>query len=412
MLIQYLKEEFPNFENDQPNITDLTQFYKNAKARFDEDADFKKTSQLNVVALQSGNAACKNIWKILCDISRKEFNKVYDRLDVSVEECGESFYNDKILDVIKEFEAKGFISIEEGGAKCIFLSKKFPIPLMVQKSDGGFGYDSTDMAALKYRLCKLKADRVVYITDFSQANHFQMCFEAAEMIGWVTPEGPRLDHIGFGTVQGEDGKRFKTRSGDTVRLVDLLDEAVRRMKASLLERISEGTANITVEEVDATAAALGYGAVKYFDLHRNPTSNYCFSYDRMLDTRGNTAIYLLYAHARLVSICTKAKERHGADVDELIAGGEKITVDHPSERNLVFHLEMFSDHIIATLDDLFPYHICEYLYLTSNATSDFITKCKVLGSSEMNSRLLLCQATAIVMRQCFDLLGIQYVMKI
>ena len=411
MLIQYLKEEYPDFHGDIPNITDLTEFYKNAKARFDESPEFKKVSQLNVVKLQSGDEECRKIWQVLCDVSRLEFEKVYKRLDISVEECGESFYNDKISPVIEEFEKKGLIEIAEGGAKCVFVPK-FKVPLMVQKSDGGFGYDSTDMAAIKYRLDELKARHIVYITDFTQGDHFQMVFAAAKKIGWVDESSHRLDHIGFGTVQGEDGKRFKTRSGDTVRLVDLLDEAVHRMESSLKERITEGKANISEEELHATASAMGYGAVKYFDLRRNPTSNYIFSYDRMLDTKGNTAIYLLYAHARLESIISKGKDVHGIDVDELIKKGTKIVLAHKSERNLGLHLQVFADSVEETLKDLFPYHICDFVYCLSNAASEFITQCYVLGSDEMESRLLLCRATAITMRQCFDLLGIRHVMRI
>lgn len=215
---------------------------------------------------------------------------------------------------------------------------------MLQKSDGGYGYDSTDMAALKYRLQKLNATRLVYITDFSQGDHFKMCFAAAEKIGWLEQDKHRLEHIGFGTVQGEDGKRFKTRSGDTVRLVDLLDEAVSRMEASLNERIEEKKANITKEQVPEVAAILGNGAVKYFDLRRNPTTNYKFSYDAMLDTKGNTAIYLLYAHARLESIITKGRKEHNCDVEELIKSGKvQIVLQHPSEINLGKNLHMFTD---------------------------------------------------------------------
>lgn len=415
MLIQYLKEEFPDFHNDIPNITDLTVFYKNAKTRFDESPEFKKISQLNVVRLQAGDEECRKIWQVLCDVSRKEFEKVYRRLDITVEECGESFYNDKIPGVIDEFVGRGMCTVEEGGAKCVWVPHS-PIPLMLQKSDGGYGYDSTDMAAIKYRIDKLEASQIVYITDFTQGDHFRMVFAAAKKIGWVTDESHRLDHIGFGTVQGEDGKRFKTRSGDTVRLVDLLDEAVTRMEASLKERGDGFTGvktKISEEEVHATASAMGYGAVKYFDLRRNPTSNYIFSYDRMLDTKGNTAIYLLYAHARLESIVTKGKAAHGVDVEALIgAGTARIALAHKSERNLGLHLEFFADAIEETLKDLFPYHICDFLYALSIAASEFVTQCKVLGSPEMESRLLLCRATAITMRQCFDLLGIRHVMRI
>lgn len=421
MLIQYLKEEYPNFHEDVPNITDLTAFYKNAKSRFDDSAEFKKISQLNVVKLQAGDEECRKIWQVLCDVSRKEFEKVYDRLDISVEECGESFYNDKIPPVIEEFMSRDMISVEEGGAKCVFVPK-FKIPLMLQKSDGGYGYDSTDMAAIKYRLEQLKARQIVYITDFTQGDHFQMVFAAAKKIGWVDDDSHRLDHIGFGTVQGEDGKRFKTRSGDTVRLVDLLDEAVSRMEASLRERNAAAAANdgsggtggnVSEDEIHKTACAMGYGAVKYFDLRRNPTSNYIFSYDRMLDTKGNTAIYLLYAHARLESIISKGKANFGVDVDALIADGKsKIALKHKSERNLGLHLEFFADTIEETLKDLYPYHICDFVYALSIAASEFVTQCKVLGSPEMESRLLLCRATAITMRQCFDLLGIRHVMRI
>mmetsp|Transcript_15866 Transcript_15866/g.24031 ORF Transcript_15866/g.24031 Transcript_15866/m.24031 type:complete len:760 (-) Transcript_15866:981-3260(-) len=409
MLIQYLKEEYPDFADSMPNITDLTQFYKNAKQRFDDSPEFKKTSQLNVVKLQSGDPECHKIWTILCDVSRKEFQKVYDRLDITVEECGESFYNSRIPGAIEEFEKKKLISDEEGGAKCVFVGEKFAIPLMLQKSDGGYGYDSTDIAALKYRLHTLKAKRIICITDYSQENHFKMCFAAADQVGWLNDK-QSLEHIGFGTVQGEDGKRFKTRSGDTVRLVDLLDEAVRRMKESLLERIKEKKTTLTEESVDEVSEAIGYSAVKYFDLRRNPTSNYKFSYDQMLDTKGNTAVYLLFAYARLESIMAKAKADFNVDVAQL--KDETVILGHPSERNLALHLQQFPDVIETTLEDLFPYHICDFVYNLSVAASDFVTQCHVLGSPEMKSRLLLCKATTLAMREAFDLVGIRHVQRI
>ncbi len=380
------------------------------QARFDEDVEFKKTSQLNVVKLQAGDEECRAIWNVLCEISRKEFEKVYKRLDISLDECGESFYNDKIPPVIKELEEKDLIETSNG-AKCVFLPK-YKIPLMLQKSDGGYGYDSTDMAALKYRIQELGATRVVCITDFSQGDHFHMIFDAGRMAGWVD-EKHQLEHIGFGTVMGEDGKRFKTRSGDTVRLVDLLDEAVNRMKTSLYERIKEKKSALPEEEVPQVSATMGYGAVKYFDLRRNPTTNYQFSYDQMLDTKGNTAIYLLYAHARLESICSKGKADYNVDVDDLISNKTaKIVIGDKYERLLVFHLQMFADVIEEVLKDLYPYRICDFLYALSNAVSDFVTQCKVLGSKEMESRLLLCRASALVMRQCFTLLGIGHVKRI
>jgi arginyl-tRNA synthetase len=421
MLIQYLKEEYPavatnsgsDSENDDglPNITDLTVFYKNAKQRFDESPDFKKLAQTNVVALQSGDSSCLHIWKMLCDVSRREFQKVYQRLDVTCEEFGESFYNDKIPAVIDEFVQANQIKIEEGGAKCVFVDK-FKIPLMLQKSDGGYGYDSTDMAALKYRLHELKADRIIIITDFSQGDHFKMIFGAGTAMGWLT-NGQQLQHIGFGTVQGEDGKRFKTRSGDTVRLVDLLDEAVHRMATELQSRMDEGKANITAEELPQVAEAIGYGAVKYFDLRRNPTSNYKFSYDQMLDTKGDTAVYLLYARVRLESIMAKAaSDEYKVAVEDLLAANTDIVIGHESERYLVLQLLQFTDVLEQTLQDLYPFHICDYVYKLATAASDFVTQCRVLGSPEMPSRILLCYVTTSAMRQCFDLLGIRHVKRI
>jgi len=415
MLIQYLLEEYPEVANgggkgDLPNITDLTQFYKSAKQRFDESPEFKEQSRLNVVKLQSGDEQCKQIWQLLCDISRAEFQKVYTRLDVTSEEYGESFYNAKIPPVIDEFAKAGLIKDEDGGAKVVFVTGIENVPLMLQKSDGGYGYDSTDMAALKYRLFELKADRIIILTDSSQSDHFKLVYQGGRDIGWVKEQ--RLDHIGFGTVMGEDGKRFKTRSGDTVRLVDLLDEAVNRMEASLRERIAEKKANITEDEVHQVAESIGYGAVKYYDLRRNPTSNYKFSYDQMLDTKGDTAVYLLYARVRLESIMSKAKEEHGVDVQDLIKQNEPIVLAHESERSLGLSLHVFADIIDQTLDDLFPCHVCEFVYKLSNACSDFVTQCKVLGSPEMKSRLLLCYVTATAMDQCFELLGIRQVKRI
>ena len=267
------------------------------------------------------------------------------------------------------------------------------------------------MAGLKYRLKEVGCDRIIIITDFSQGDHFKMIYAAGRKAGWCD-RNQKLEHIGFGTVQGEDGKRFKTRSGDTVRLVDLLDEAVNRMKESLLERIKEGKANITVDEVDETAAALGYSAVRYYDLKRNPTTNYKFSYDEMLSTSGDTAVYLLYATVRLESIAAKAKQEYGVDVEELIKNGEPIIISHPSERNLALHLQYFTDTVLTTLDNLYPYYLCEYVYKLSIAVSDFVRDCRVLGSDEMKSRVLLVHASSMAMRQAFDLLGLRHVKRI
>ena len=203
--------EYPDFMSNPPNITDLTVFYKNAKKRFEEDDEFKTVSRNTVVALQAGDPECRTIWNLLCDISRVEFQKVYDRLDVKLDEYGESYYNEMIPPVVEQLEQKGLITMSDGAA-CIFL-ERHGYPLFLRKSDGGYGYDSTDMAAIHHRLITLGVDWVVYITDAGQAEHFHMCFETAELAGWK-PAGARTIHVGFGVVQGEDGKRFKTRSGE------------------------------------------------------------------------------------------------------------------------------------------------------------------------------------------------------
>jgi arginyl-tRNA synthetase len=264
---------------------------------------------------------------------------------------------------------------------------------------------------LQYRLHELKADRIIIITDFSQADHFALVYEAGREIGWLN-HGQQLEHIGFGTVQGEDGKRFKTRSGDTVRLVDLLDEAVNRMETQLRQRKEEGKATIADEDVRAVAEAIGYGAVKYYDLRRNPTSNYKFSYDQMLDTKGDTAVYLLFARARLESIIDKAASEHGVHVPQLQKDGVQIQIVHASERNLAYRIATFVDAMENAVAELYPCHICDYVYQLAVAASDFVTQCRVLGSEEMPSRVLLCHAVTQCMKTSFDLLGIRHVKRI
>eukprot|EP01036_Dinobryon_divergens_P028257 gene28257-37173_t len=342
MLISYLQETFPDIEQNPPNISDLTVIYKASKARFDGDEVFKEKSRLNVVKLQSGDPACRAIWKLLCDISRSEFQKVYDVLDVKIDEFGESFYNSMIPEL-----------------------PHFTIPLMIRKSDGGYGYDSTDMAALKYRIHTLQRDWIVIITDAGQAPHFHMCYDAGRAAGWHKRPAEaggdvRLDHIGFGVVANE-----------TVRLIDLLNMAKDRMKESLQS------------ELLAAAEVVGYGAVKYFDLKQHPTTNYVFSYDRMLDTKGDTAVYLLFAYARLASILRK--------------------------RALSFELLQFGDVLQQAILELMPKFLCDYLKELAVKFTDFVTKCHVLNAADERatlSRLLLCEATKRTMAQCFHLLGI------
>ena len=405
MLISHMEEAYPDFVSNPPNITDLTVFYKNAKQRFDEDEAFKKKARATVVQLQAGDPRCREIWALLCDISRKEFAKVYKRLGVTLTEVGESHYNGMIPNAIALLEEKG-LTTNSDGATTVFL-EGHSFPLIVKKSDGGFGYDSTDIAAIHHRLKTLNVDWVVYVTDLGQAEHFHMCFEAAQKAGWTAKDG-RLCHVGFGVVQGEDGKRFKTRSGATVRLVDLLDESVTRMEASLLARVEEGKCQLSPEDVKSASHKIGYGAVKYADLQNHPQTNYKFSYDKMLSTQGNTAVYLLFAHARLVSIVRKAAAK-GVDPKSTQA---LDLCAHAKERALAFELTQFAGVVASVAEEFLPVRVCDYLYKVSTKFTEFVTECKVLDDPRMKERVVLCEATGVVMRACFDLLGIEYLMQI
>ncbi|XP_031272156.1 arginine--tRNA ligase, cytoplasmic-like isoform X1 [Pistacia vera] len=407
MLIEHLFEKFPNFEDvNETAIGDLQAFYKASKQRFDSDPAFKDIAQKAVVRLQGGEPKYHQAWAQICEISRREFDKVYQRLRVQLEEKGESFYNPYIPGVIEALTKLGLVE-ESQGARVIFI-EGVNIPLIVVKSDGGFNYASTDLTALWYRLNEEKAEWIIYVTDVGQQQHFDMVFSAAKRAGWLPSDGstyPKASHVGFGLVLGEDGKRFRTRSSEVVRLVDLLDEAKSRSKMALIER---GKAEEwTEEELEQTAEAVGYGAVKYADLKNNRLTNYTFNFDQMLNDKGNTAVYLLYAHARICSIIRKS----GKDIEELKKTGS-LVLDHADERALGLHLLQFSEVVEEACSNLLPNVLCEYLYNLSEYFTKFYSNCQVVGSAEETSRLLLCEATATVMRKCFYLLGIVPVYKI
>ncbi|XP_057726609.1 arginine--tRNA ligase, cytoplasmic-like isoform X1 [Arachis stenosperma] len=408
MLIEFLFEKFPNPEDvNEAAIGDLQTFYKASKVRFDSDPEFKQRAQQAVVRLQGGETRYRDAWKQICEISRTEFHRVYERLGVHLEEKGESFYNPHIPGVLEELNKKGMIEDSEG-ARVIFL-KDVNIPLIVVKSDGGYNYASTDLTALWYRINEEKAEWIIYVTDVGQQQHFDMVFKAAKRAGWLPADDssyPKATHVGFGLVLGEDGKRFRTRNTEVVRLVDLLDEAKNRSKTALLER--DTAKEWPEEEVEKTSEAVGYGAVKYADLKNNRLTNYTFNFDQMLNDKGNTAVYLLYAHARICSIIRKS----GKDIDE-VKKNAKIALDHEDERALGLHLLQFSEVVEEACTNLLPNVLCEYLYnLSEIFTKKFYSNCQVVGSPEEGSRLLLCEATAIVMRKCFYLLGIVPVYKI
>eukprot|EP00892_Ulva_mutabilis_P000069 jgi/Ulvmu1/10062/UM006_0009.1 len=405
MLIQFMREREGGLEADGAEaVSDLMKLYKASKARFDKDEGFKTRSREAVTKLQSGDPESLKAWGRICEASRREFDAIYRRLDVKLEERGESFYNPQLPATVEALAERGIIA-DSDGAKVVWTERKDGVPpLMVQKSDGGFGYASTDMAAIRQRLNEEKADWIIYVTDVGQAQHFAAIFKAARMAGWL-PEDPaqppRVDHVGFGLVLGEDGKRFRTRSSEVVRLVDLLDEAKDRCAQTMRERRAESGEPVDEAELETAAAALGYGAVKYADLKNSRTTNYKFDFDAMLALKGNTAVYLLYAHARIAGIVRKG----GKDIDDLAASAT-ITFTSPYEEALALHLAKFPEAVEDTLEELMPNRLTEYLYSLSEAFNSFYTECKVIGSPEEDARLLLCETSAIVMRACFQLLGI------
>ena len=405
MLINHLRTAYPDFLETPPNISDLTGFYKEAKKRFDDDNDFKEKSRQSVVTLQSGDEYSLKCWKVLCDISRIQFKAVYDRLHCSgLVEQGESFYNSRIPAVVEELTNKGMVEMSDG-ARIIHCGRSFP--LMAVKSDGGFGYDSTDLAAVKYRIQEMKANRVIYVTDAGQGEHFEMIFIAARKAGWCGG-GVRLDHVPFGLVLGDDKKKFKTRSGEVTKLVDLLDEAVKRSRAELEERSGrEGsTSQMAPAQLADASEKIGYGCVKYADLRQHRISDYQFSYEKMLDLKGNTAVYLMYSYARICSIAAKA----GVAPAEL--KGVQPSLAHPKEYALVTAVLKFADVVERVADQLLPHLICEFLYDVAEKFSEFYRDCHVVGDPLQNQRLVICEGVAVTMKKAMFLLGITPIDKI
>lgn len=405
MLIAYLKQHASGSLQNL-TLTDLVTFYKAAKKQFDEDAEFKKASQLEVVALQSGQEEAQRLWRGVCDISRKAYQEIYDLLDIHLIERGESFYNPLLPEVVQELEKKGLVTLSEG-AKCIFLEgfqnrEGEPLPLMIQKSDGGYNYDTTDMAAIRHRIRQEKADRLIYVTDAGQATHFQMIFAAAAKAGYLDPQKVRCDHVPFGMVLGADGKKFRTRSGETEKLIDLLKAAIEKAELILQERNPEWPQ----EERQQVALALGINAIKYSDLVSHRVSDYVFSYDKMLRFEGNTAAFIMYSFVRVQGIQRKV----GLDPVSLI-GSAKIALTHDSERALVLQLAQFAETLELVAQDLLPNRLTEYLYALAETFNIFFRDCRVEGSPEQNSRLLLTYATGLVFQQGMQLLGLSTVQR-
>jgi len=412
MLITHLKQVAPEALDtaDAVDLGDLVAFYRQAKARFDDDEAFQTTSREEVVKLQGGDPVTRKAWQLLCDQSRREFQKIYDRLDIRLSERGESFYNPYLAAVVADLEAAALL-VTDDGARCVFLEGVSgkdgkPLPVIVQKSDGGFNYATTDLAAIRYRFGAAPegdgARRVIYVTDAGQANHFAGVFQVARRAGWVPGDG-RLEHVPFGLVQGEDGKKLKTRAGDTVRLRDLLDEAVERAEADLRRRLEEEGRSEDEAFIQQVATTVGLAAVKYADLSQNRITNYQFSFDRMLALQGNTAPYLLYAVVRIAGIARK-----GGDLGGGGDGAAPLRFTEPQEWALVRELLRFDAVIAEVEEELLPNRLCTYLFELSQVFNRFYDQVPVLkaDSGARPSRLALCRLTADTLKLGLGLLGI------
>ncbi|BDU07950.1 arginine--tRNA ligase [Nocardia cyriacigeorgica] len=409
-LIQYI-DEHPETPWHQDELTDrqtsavsaLDTLYKAARTRFDADEEFADRARRRVVALQTGDEPTVARWKEIVAESEKAFAAIYDRLGVlltSDDYVGESFYNPMLADTVTELLDKA-VAVDSDGA-IVVASKEVtgpddtPAVLMVRKSDGGYGYDSTDLATIRYRITTLHADRLLYVTDSRQALHFQLVFEAARRAGWLT-DAVTVDHVAYGTVLGPDGKPFKTRAGGTVRLMDLLDDAVTAARTVVTEK----NPDLPAAELDAIAEQAGIGAVKYADLSTSRIKDYVFDPARMTAFNGNTGVYLQYAHARICSILRKAEDLDGISVDP------SVTLEH-AEREFGLTLDGYGTVIAEVAATLEPHRLAGYLYELARAFTGFYDACPVLTAPEpvRGNRLALSRLTARTLGHGLGLLGI------
>lgn len=387
----------------EPQLADLETFYREAKKRFDDEPDFANTARDYVVKLQSGDAECLGLWQQFIDISLHHCEEVYARLGVGLTRADvkpESAYNADLANIVSELQAKGLL-VEDQGAQCAFLdefkNKDGSItPIIVQKTGGGYLYATTDLAALRYRSGVLNIDRALYFTDARQALHFQQVFLLARKAGFVR-EGVALEHMPFGNMQGEDGKPFKTRTGGTVKLVDLLVEAEER--AFIL--VTDKNPELVEAERHDIARTVGIGAVKYADLSKNRNSDYIFNWETMLSFEGNTAPYLRYAYARIKSIFRKA----GAE-----SLTSPISLQESAERTLAMKLLQFTEATDSVAKEGLPNHLCTYLYELAGNFMSFYEACPILkegvAAEVRNSRLQLANLTAQTLQTGLGLLGI------
>ncbi|MEU3406855.1 arginine--tRNA ligase [Streptomyces sp. NPDC006670] len=412
MLIQYLLEHPHELDHKdgegeasgEEAMSNLNRLYKASRALFDSDEEFKTRARARVVDLQAGDEETLALWQRFVDESKIYFYSVFNKLDMDIQDpdvVGESGYNDMLVETCKLLEESG-VAVRSNGALCVFFDEYKgpdgnPTPLIVQKSDGGFGYAATDLSAIRDRVGNLNADTLIYVVDARQSLHFKMVFETARRAGWLN-EDVKAVQLAFGTVLGKDGKPFKTREGETVRLVDLLDEAVERAASVVREKAQD----LTEEEIAERGAQVGIGAVKYADLSTSASRDYKFDLDQMVSLTGDTSVYLQYAYARIQSILRKAGEARPAAHPEL-----ELT---PSERALGLHLDGFGELVAEAASEYAPHKLAAYLYQLASLYTTFYAECPVLKADtpeQVENRLFLCDLTARTLTKGMSLLGIR-----
>ncbi|MHC9058552.1 arginine--tRNA ligase [Pantoea endophytica] len=406
MLIAYLEKQ-QNEHHEEIALADLEAFYREAKVTYDADEAFAERARNYVVKLQGGDEYCRSMWKKLVDITMSQNQQVYDRLNVTLtrkDVMGESLYNDMLPGIVADLREKG-LAVTSEGATVVFLDEfknkeGEPMGVIIQKKDGGYLYTTTDIACAKYRFETLHADRVLYYIDSRQHQHLQQAWTIVRKAGYV-PESVPLEHHAFGMMLGKDGRPFKTRSGGTIRLADLLDEAVERAHAL----VSEKNPEMSAQELKDLSEVVGIGAVKYADLSKSRTTDYIFDWDNMLAFEGNTAPYMQYAYTRVLSVFRKA----GIDADSL--SGD-IVLTEEREAQLATRLLQFEEVITQVARDGTPHVMCAYLYDLAGQFSGFYEHCPILSAEDENirqSRLQLAALTAKTLKQGLDTLGIKTV---
>ena len=419
MLIAHLSDKLAGNAVAETALADLENFYREAKVRFDQEEGFADRARADVVKLQSGDEQCAKLWQQFIDISITHSEDIYNKLNVSLKRTdimGESAYNDDLSTVIDELMASE-IAVEDQGAKVVFIDEMAnkdgePSVFIVQKSGGGFLYATTDLSACRYRSGKLKADRIIIFTDARQSLHFKQVEIVARKAGFL-PEQVAYHHCPFGMMMGDDGKPFKTRTGGTIKLAELLDEAVVRAS----ELIKEKNPDINAIELAEISKKVGIGAVKFADLSKNRTSDYIFNWKTMLSFEGATAPYLQYAYARIQSIFTKAESTKADSTKaehtkaELTQFSENIEIVEPQEKALALKLLQLEDVIDAVISECTPNLLCNYLYELASLYMSFYEACPILKddiTAEVKaSRLALCDLIAKTLKQGLDILGIE-----